>query len=129
MVQRSALCRSRRELSNEHLLGKFGFDTSGKEPCKVCPFSVYRSPRWTDNSGLTSAWSRRDGTSFVGVSRRVRSATQMMNSRPFFASTSRGRLESRCGDVRPTNGLPRWADTQISRGCDCDIDKRAVRSQ
>ena len=26
-VQRSALCRSRRELSNEHLLAKFGFDT------------------------------------------------------------------------------------------------------
>ena len=27
-VQRSALCRSRRELSNEYLLAKFGFDTA-----------------------------------------------------------------------------------------------------
>ena len=27
-VQRSTLCRSRRELSNEYLLAKFGFDTS-----------------------------------------------------------------------------------------------------
>ena len=27
-VQRSALCRSRRKLSNEHLLAKFGFDTT-----------------------------------------------------------------------------------------------------
>ena len=49
--QRSALCRSRREhsneysYSNEYLLAKFGFDTAENEPCKVCPFSVYRSPR------------------------------------------------------------------------------------
>ena len=27
-VQRSALCTSRRELSNEYLLAKFGFDTA-----------------------------------------------------------------------------------------------------
>ena len=31
-VQRSALCRSRRELSNEYLLAKFGFDTVENEP-------------------------------------------------------------------------------------------------
>ena len=34
-VQRSALCRSRRELSNEYLLAKFGFDTAENEPSKV----------------------------------------------------------------------------------------------
>ena len=34
-VQRSALCRSRRELSNEYLLAKFGFDTAENEPFKV----------------------------------------------------------------------------------------------
>ena len=45
-VQRSALCRSRRELSNEYLLEKFGFDTAENEPCKVCPLSAYRSPRF-----------------------------------------------------------------------------------
>ena len=44
-VQRRALCRSRRELSNEHFLGKFGFDTAENEPCKVCPLSVHGSPR------------------------------------------------------------------------------------
>ena len=33
-VQRSALCRSRRELSNEHLLAKFGFDTAENEPAE-----------------------------------------------------------------------------------------------
>ena len=44
-VQRSALCRSRRELSNEYLLAKCGFDTAENEPCKVCPLSAYRSPR------------------------------------------------------------------------------------
>ena len=31
-VQRSALCRSRRELSNAYLLAKFGFDTAENEP-------------------------------------------------------------------------------------------------
>ena len=40
-VQRSALCRSRRELSNASFYAKFGkksgFDIAGKEPCKVCP--------------------------------------------------------------------------------------------
>ena len=34
-VQRSALCRSRRELSNAYLLAKFGFDTAENEPPKV----------------------------------------------------------------------------------------------
>ena len=29
-------CRSRQELSNEHLLAKFGFDTAENEPLKVC---------------------------------------------------------------------------------------------
>ena len=44
-MQRSALCRSRRELSNEYLLAKIGVDTAENEPCKVCPLSAYRSPR------------------------------------------------------------------------------------
>ena len=39
------MCRSRRELSNEYLLAKFGFDTAENKPCKVCPLSAYRSPR------------------------------------------------------------------------------------
>ena len=34
-MQRSAFCRSRRELSNEYLLAKFGFDTAENEPLKV----------------------------------------------------------------------------------------------
>ena len=44
-MQRSALCRSRRELSNAYFVAKFGFDTAENEPCKVCPLSAYRSPR------------------------------------------------------------------------------------
>ena len=34
-MQRSALCRSRRELSNEYLLAKFGFDTAENELLQV----------------------------------------------------------------------------------------------
>ena len=29
-----------------YLLSKFGFDTAENEPCKVCPISAYRSPRF-----------------------------------------------------------------------------------
>ena len=41
-MQRSALCRSRRELSNAYLLAKIGFDTAENEPCKVCPLERSR---------------------------------------------------------------------------------------
>ena len=34
-MQRSALCRSRRELSSTHFVAKFGFDTAESEPSKV----------------------------------------------------------------------------------------------
>ena len=36
-MQRSALCRSRRELSDAYFLAKFGFDTAKIEPYQVCP--------------------------------------------------------------------------------------------
>ena len=39
-VQRSALCRSRRELSNEYLLAKVGFDTAENKPKKVRKFEL-----------------------------------------------------------------------------------------
>ena len=34
-MQRSALCRSRRELSNEYLLAKIGVDAAENEPLEV----------------------------------------------------------------------------------------------
>ena len=48
-MQRSVLCRSRRELSHEYLLAKLDFDTAENEPSKVCPLSAYRSrsPRYS----------------------------------------------------------------------------------
>ena len=51
-MQRSALCRSRRDLSNEYLLAEFGFDTAEKELCEVCPLSAYSI---TDRQGLRAA--------------------------------------------------------------------------
>ena len=50
-MQRSALCRSRRELSSAYFLAKFGFDTAENEPCEVCPLTAYRSPQVTSRSG------------------------------------------------------------------------------
>ena len=40
------MCRSRRELSNEYLLAKFGFDPAENEPFQVSPLSAYRSLRF-----------------------------------------------------------------------------------
>ena len=53
-------CRSPQELSNEHLLAKFGFDTADNEPCKVCPLSAHRSPRWrAATRPCRGSWSQR----------------------------------------------------------------------
>ena len=35
-MQRSALCRSRRELSNAYFIANFRFDTAENESCEVC---------------------------------------------------------------------------------------------
>ena len=44
-MQRSALRRSPRELSNAYLLAKFGFDTAENEPSKVCRIPRRRAAR------------------------------------------------------------------------------------
>ena len=41
-MQKSALCRSRRELSNANLLAKFGFDTAENEPIRLLQCSWTR---------------------------------------------------------------------------------------
>ena len=43
-VQRSTLCRSRRELSNEYLLDEIGVDTAENEPLEVSQCCVPQSP-------------------------------------------------------------------------------------
>ena len=46
-MQRSALCRSRRELSNEYLFAKIGVDTAENEPLNVwgkIQFIIYSPP-------------------------------------------------------------------------------------
>ena len=40
-VQRSALCRSRRELSRAYFLAKVRFDTAENKPCKVCRIKTW----------------------------------------------------------------------------------------
>ena len=55
-MQRSALCRSQRELSNEYLLAKIGFDTAENEPAKFSQF--YRILRRT-SARTRSSRSRR----------------------------------------------------------------------
>ena len=63
------MCRSRRELSNEYLLSKFGFDTAENEPCKACPLSAYRSPRYDPIKvlGFDQCWSASPKETFTEV--------------------------------------------------------------
>ena len=58
-MQRSALCRSRRELSNAYSLAKIGFDTAENEPCEVCPLSENTQPRTNESVGDEVVWSTR----------------------------------------------------------------------
>ena len=48
-MQKSALCRSRGELSNAYSFVKFNFDTAESKPCKICPIDVVR-PRVRDDA-------------------------------------------------------------------------------
>ena len=82
MVQRSTLCRSRRELSNAYLLAKFCFDTAENEPSKVCAATVHFEPRL----GLASP----DLESFLALAR-----TRSTQVQP-----QRSRLRERAGDLR-----------------------------
>ena len=61
-MQRSALCRSRRELSNAYFVAKFGFDTAENEPSKVCRIPMIPAARI---SALSRA-GRATSLAFVG---------------------------------------------------------------
>ena len=54
-MQRSALCRSRRALSNADLFAKFGFDTAENETCKVCPIERWMKQVVVDGQELGCA--------------------------------------------------------------------------
>ena len=66
-MQRSVLCRSRREFSNEYLLAKIGVDTAENEPLQVCPLSVYRSPRLTGLAELIANFCQIFDTKFPNM--------------------------------------------------------------
>ena len=63
----SALCRSRRELSNEYLLAKIGVDTAENEPLEIwgkIQFTIHFTPYW-----LQPAWTStttRGGSCMLG---------------------------------------------------------------
>ncbi len=63
-VQRSALCRSRRELSNEYLLAKIGVDTAENEPLEVwgensIQYSLHSLGTTTAGKARSRPWARR----------------------------------------------------------------------
>ena len=63
-MQRSALCRSRRELSNAYFLANFGFDAAENEPCQVSgPEIIFSSCQTTDREACK--WVQMSRTGFV----------------------------------------------------------------
>ena len=61
--------RSRRELSNEYFLAKFGLDTAENEPCQVCPTEQCKVPRETAD-GAAGALLDEDAVEADGEARR-----------------------------------------------------------
>ena len=59
-VQRSAFCRSRRELSNAYLLAKFGFDTAENEPFKVISLDSWVRANIGANGSAAGGYSCRE---------------------------------------------------------------------
>ena len=88
-MQRSPLCRSRRELSNAYLLAKFGFDTAGlpasqpaeNDPCKVCPDRIVSLPRSSQRLSSGRADRARGGRGAGGGPRAAREGTEPVPSR------------------------------------------------
>ena len=62
-MQRSALCRSQRELSNAYFLAKFCLDTAENEPCQFCPTKQCSSQRVRSPGRSGTAPGRRCRTS------------------------------------------------------------------
>ena len=88
-MQRNALCRSRREISNAYFLAKFRFDTAENEPCKVCPSLPILSRR---RAPLRSASRTTRTCRAAGPSRTGPTASASAGSRRCLKSLSRGRL-------------------------------------
>ena len=93
-MQRSASCRSRREVSNAYLLAKFGIDTAGNEPCQVCPTELCSSQSGPANMA-SNGWRARRRPSPRGSRRRqwaIPPATSPASGFPSHA----GHFVSRC---------------------------------
>ena len=73
-MQRSGLCRSRRELSNEYLLANFGFDTAENEPFNFHNFSSLQGLNFhravVSPPHCSAAFLARTGSSHQGSDRR-----------------------------------------------------------
>ena len=91
MVLRTALCRSRRELSNEYFLAKFGFDTAENGPSKVWRYGV-----WVYGPlphGSTAAISTAEAThqSRMALSRNATAATRARCTTTLFTTSAQPR--------------------------------------
>ena len=64
-MQRSALCRSRRELSNEYLLAKIGVDTAENEPLKIADSAAWENTELVVSRILKADLVHRYRSSFV----------------------------------------------------------------
>ena len=119
-VQRSALCRSRRELSNPYLIAKCGFDTAENEPSKGHNVTIFNcfNMESTEKILIKMLRIRCRKTVFkksqeykLGMGVKIESKTGAGRPRPFppwqaFPRSRRGRgVRSACRRAGPSPGL------------------------
>ena len=93
-MQRSALCRSRRELSNAYLLANFGFDTAENEPSKVCRPSMSTTASPAPRSrGCRAATGPSRPASWAGSGRSRGAAPRSSEGRLLPESEGSGKLD------------------------------------
>ena len=100
---------------------KFGFDTAENEPCKICPLSAYRSPRFISHGKCRLKWYKFPNSSknqFNHVSTcEVFSSVPIMSGK---GRESQGRLSSQGAHLRvqPRLGCARRVARRDEGGSD-----------
>ena len=91
-MQRSALCRSRRELSNEYLLAKIDVDTAENEPLEVwgkIQFTIHFTPYLLQEELLAARLASSESAAIAEVGSKIRESFDWLRD-------STGRWAERC---------------------------------
>jgi hypothetical protein len=133
-VQRRALRRSRRELSNAYLLAKFGLHTAENEPLQDCKFpSIFAeiSAKLSTSSPTVSKISRRGAVQKLGERVVFGKSCTLRILLQNLASTQPRTSPAKSGRFWQIFGIARLPDCQIAKLRDCQIGRelRSIKNQ